>query len=792
MIVMPISSLREFPQASYNDEAWKALMALASKIALQEQSEPAMPHPYIAPTEIISQLAESRDLMEEREAQNERQVHRTVRHTLGKMVYSTTPLDELEPCTLKELKIRHHNQGTYLLCRTISQVSRSNVISIGIEDTNGWSQQLSIYNFPGTRSATTDELDTIFPLFTIMAIREPLIEDMLVGDSSHIRVNSPSDIVFLEGDENPLIEDVTWTSGERTWGVMERSAQEWKDIAGKHLALHQHRAAVVAYTYAMQRDPSMISVRLGRAMSNIHLENYTFTLTDTRFVLNHEDSTLEDQGKALHLTGLANFAAGNYQEAKWWFQELLKILPNLDILVQEVRACDTLEEQRTNGVYDWDEVFKQIALSDNPEVANFIGPVEVMDMPHRSGGRGVVAKRDIAPGELLVVSKAAISSLPYEPLNPESIVHLNLQNSEIDGPSTYSMFQEAMEKISMDPNLADQVYTLYGGEEYPAFPDGVPSSEKRDFSKNPLNVPVDVDPGRILAICSRNAFKHPIHLKNLSKFNEEDGLWCLHIFPSYFNHSCIPNARYAAFPNYLIIRALRVIKEGEEVFLNYGLTGGNFKERTVRLQKWLDACDCPLCRYDRNTPPSQAQKRQELLHQIINSSSVSLGDLKDKVRQIDATFPEDYPNFRWEAFRAQSLLSRILESLRDENKDISFCPDIIQHNMAALEAIGTLVTDKGISSEQPKEGEGPNELPISTDHVPYEVLIAVAMCFEISRRFKVIGIAWRAKQWLKAAIWVDDKEFGGGITLFKRKHTQEIREEYPEIQSLWEEMEAEL
>ncbi|PVF94962.1 hypothetical protein CPB86DRAFT_876032 [Serendipita vermifera] len=760
-----------------DEKTWKALMVQVSDAAKHELSAPAMPHPYISPAEIKSRMDKTRMLMEIQELKSGQKAHRKVKHTLGEMLYSNTPLEKLDSRTLQDLKIRHQNKGAYLICRTITKPSRphvSGLLSIGIEDTNGWAQQLSIYNFPGTRNATTSELDTIFPLFTIMAIREPIIENMVLANQSQIRVNSPSDIVFLKGNQDPLLKDVTWASGQQTWGAMERSAQQWNEIAEKHTNDKQHVAAIAAYTYAIQRNPSLVSLRIDRAFNHLLLGNYTSVILDLRLVLKDRNVTTMDKLRSMSFMALADSSSGEYQRAKLALQT------------------------QTKGIYDWDEVFREVATKEDPNFADFIGPVTVEEMPHRGGGRGVVATRDIVPGELLVVSKAVISALPFDPLHPEPVVHLNLPDNGVDAPSTYSLFQKAMEKLSMNPDLADLVYDLYGGEQYPPLSDGVPSSGKRSFSENPLNVPVDLDPGRIKAICAQNGFKHPIHPEQSKHFDEDDGQSCLHIFPSYFNHLCVPNAGYATLPNYMIIRALRAIKEGEEVFINYGTTGGILKERTERVKNWFDVCDCPLCRYDRAAHPSQAQRRQELLDQI-KTSSVSLEDLKDKVQRIDASFPKDYPNLRWESLIAHSRLTQLLKDSRQTKKSrlskilkkkdegSSVYPDIIQSTMGALEAIGALVTDKGMTPQPPGRTEG-ERLPISTDQIPYVIPAAVSMCLEISRGFKVMGLDWRAKQWLKAAIWVDDKELGGGIIVFKRRHESRIKVEFPEIHSLCKEM----
>jgi hypothetical protein len=277
----------------------------------------------------------------------------------------------------------------------------------------------------------------------------------------------------------------------------------------------------------------------------------------------------------------------------------------------------------------------------------------------------------------------------------------------------------------------------------------------------------------------------------------------------------MPNAQITSLPDILIIRSLRAIEKGEEVFLTYGSVGGNFEERNSNRNKWLEKCDCELCSYDREASP-QAQKRQKLLKQI-NDLKPSLDDMRDQVKEIEENFPEDYPYLRWELFLAHRQLAlRLMESRNDPDDEAeisSLCPEIIQSEMAALEAIGAEVIDKEVTSDPPEEEEegetlpiSTDRVPISTDRVPYEQREAVTMCLEISRCFKLLEIDWRAEQWLRAAIWsksisnskrriitkchnlVDDKELGGGLAVFKLKYAKIVEEQYPEIQELLKEI----
>jgi hypothetical protein len=56
--------------------------------------------------------------------------------------------------------------------------------------------------------------------------------------------------------------------------------------------------------------------------------------------------------------------------------------------------------EQNNGHYDWYKMFKRFKVDSRLDAADYIGPIEVRNLG--SCGRGIVASRDICPGELLV------------------------------------------------------------------------------------------------------------------------------------------------------------------------------------------------------------------------------------------------------------------------------------------------------------------------------------------------------------------------------------------------------
>ncbi len=82
------------------------------------------------------------------------------------------------------------------------------------------------------------------------------------------------------------------------------------------------------------------------------------------------------------------------------------------------------------------------------------------------------------------------------------------------------------------------------------------------------------------------------------------GLW---IVASLFNHSCCPNAHYDVVGDFLFVRAMRDVREGEEVcvpYFDYQLT---FEERCKRTASWgkkkgAFQCACLRCSTSRQRP----------------------------------------------------------------------------------------------------------------------------------------------------------------------------------------------
>jgi len=128
--------------------------------------------------------------------------------------------------------------GKYLLCRVASRPYKQVAIQIIIVSPCGNCLLCSVYNYPVTPSIfhpTLDDLDALFPLGTTIAIKEPWVK-MSMGDGNKaemLRVDSPTDIVFID-EPDLILKGVVWRlSDTPSRKNVAKQPEEWKALGNK-------------------------------------------------------------------------------------------------------------------------------------------------------------------------------------------------------------------------------------------------------------------------------------------------------------------------------------------------------------------------------------------------------------------------------------------------------------------------------------------------------------------------------------------------------------------------------
>ena len=125
------------------------------------------------------------------------------------------------------------------------------------------------------------------------------------------------------------------------------------------------------------------------------------------------------------------------------------------------------------------------------DVADYTGPIEVVDIPGR--GKGIVVTKDVKKGTLLLAAKSYVT--------------------DFRAHNVGKLVQMIFEKLQKNPQSKNELFSLYAGDSFPR-EESIPTDPKMIEE-------------RLVKIVQLNAFGVP---------DKCIGIW---ILPSFTNHSCL-------------------------------------------------------------------------------------------------------------------------------------------------------------------------------------------------------------------------------------------------------------
>lgn len=284
----------------------------------------------------------------------------------------------------------------------ITQAAWCAETTICVEDTAGETFSLVLRDFPATAEA--DSFDTIFPVGSIVAIREPFLKVERDDPTCIVRVDSPSDVVFLHVT-NPVLVGAVWSYPAPANTSLPQTVDGWKALGDSFYEGKEFFSSAVAYTKGLELDADAHPLRLNRAGAYLRLKYFTAALADAKSVQELGYISEVDRSEALYRVAQARYGLGQYEVAAGLFQDCLSIAPDLrdEVMAWAQRCHERIRE--TRGKYDWMEFLKHEWIPGKRfDVADFVGPIKLHPMPHRRGGRGTVTTRYVKAGELIVSS----------------------------------------------------------------------------------------------------------------------------------------------------------------------------------------------------------------------------------------------------------------------------------------------------------------------------------------------------------------------------------------------------
>uniref|UniRef100_A0A914Z667 SET domain-containing protein n=1 Tax=Panagrolaimus superbus TaxID=310955 RepID=A0A914Z667_9BILA len=455
--------------------------------------------------------------------------------------FCSKSFEELEPINLCDMKVPMIHEGKYLVCQVkgkpysvIGLATPSPYFGVHtlIEDLNGDIEELAMYNF----RHKVDDVNWL-PLGTILIIKEPWLRYGSQSKTASLRVDSPSDVIFVDPIDNEVLEKI----GATKWhdSKLSKNAEVWQKEANECFKKGKYEMALKLYDRAIRFNPELSVLHSNKSLTCLRIGAFYDAYEAAKIGLEKGGN----REKALYRMGQAAYDMREWQNAANHFAAIL------------------LESEKHEPQF---------------EVADYVGPIEIANIPGK--GRGIIASEDIKEGTLLVVSKAFSTSLCQDFLSLLGTI----QSFKKQGATADQLLQvtQIMKNLQLNPQLGKEIYDLYAG----------------DLEQN-VDIPFGViDAARVQQISACNTFG----TTDVGENSESIDKIRLFVLPSYFNHSCIANGKREFFHDVMVVHATADIKKGEEIFVPYINLTYDFLERKKKLDFWKFTCTCALCELDAN------------------------------------------------------------------------------------------------------------------------------------------------------------------------------------------------
>ncbi|KAL2021672.1 hypothetical protein VTK56DRAFT_6764 [Thermocarpiscus australiensis] len=513
----------------------------------------------------------------------------------------TVSLQDLRPMKLADLRMDAHHHGRRLTLKRASPVVTLTARSWTMVQDEAGDQVERLEVCLHTSRHGEDVLESA----SAFVIKEPYFTLTEQGEAT-LRIDHPSDLIVCRKE----IANSSLASAEDATAA-EKVARSCKDKGNAALAEQDLPLAHAHYTEGLKvarqdvlfnTNPDLArDLSRNRAHVNLLLDRLDEAKTDAlASLIGREDQRSKDlDSKAYFRAGSAAYNLGQYQDAKGFFEERLKLMPGNKEASAFLRKIETRLREQETGSYDLQKIRAGLSRA-RPRVdaASFIRNTRVGDSPGR--GRGLFATRDIPAGEIIMCEKAFCVVWGHESAALTAMTY-DVRDDRIR-VSPVGLSRSIVQKLLNNPSQIDRVMDLYG--DYQG--DGqktVPGTE---------DGPV-VDTFRVHDIVSRNAFGPG------SQYGEEEGasnastgLW---IWAAYINHSCIANAKKEYIGDLMVLRATQPIAAGEEIFHAYDESSDYDARQKALMTTWGFECDCALCAVERADDPAVRKKRLELANE---------------------------------------------------------------------------------------------------------------------------------------------------------------------------------
>ncbi|EOA86547.1 hypothetical protein ACJQWK_08427 [Exserohilum turcicum] len=548
----------------------------------------------------------------------------------------TTPLSQLEPMKMGDLKMETHHRGRKLVIKrespVVTLVARSWTMVQDEDSTDAERLEMLLHK--------TRHGEEILESSKLFIIKEPYFTLTDQGEPT-LRIDHPSDLVVCHDDiQNPKhFDDAEKAEKAATrFKTQGNTALKQQDLPLAHekytagLGIAQ-QDIVVASNPDLARD-----IFRNRAYVNLLLGRLDEVKADAKASLTgRDDQKSKDlDSKAYYRAGCAAYNQGQWHEAQALFQSQQALTPDDKDAKTQLKKLEARLREQESAAYDFSKLRATLSKArPRLDAATYTKNTTVKDSPGK--GRGLYTTRDMAAGELLLCEKAFTVAWAHEPDASLTAMTYDTRDSQIR-LSPVGLCKAVVEKCVNEPSKTEALMQLFG-----------------DYTGDGNNVFVDgehgaalVDVFRVHDIVARNAFSAgtPFGAKSAST-----GLWT---HAAYINHSCVPNADKEFIGDMLVVRATQAIPAGQEILFAYH-AALDYDARQAFLHKtWGFKCACKLCEAEEQDGKEVRDKRMELVGEAdaflektpwAGAKRLALRKAQNLVRGIEGT----YEGERWEA-----------------------------------------------------------------------------------------------------------------------------------------------
>lgn len=398
--------------------------------------------------------------------------------------------------------------------------------------------------------------------------------------------------------------------------------EEWSQ------SIHTYSQLISLCEHHLSSSSSEVKRCLSLALSN--RAEARSRLRDFSQALEDCDRALQLQTEGTHLKplfckGKILLSLDRYAKALDCFRQAskLQIGGSSENLRGFLDRCKKLEFQSRTGALDVSDWVLNGFQGKPPEIAEYIGPVQIKK-PEAGGGRGLFVTRNVEAGTLLLVTKAVA-------------IGRAILDDDGDESGRLVMWKDLVNKVisasTRCRRTLRRIYALSSGKCEEEVPDIC--LFRPEFEMDNTHEEEKPEMSRILDILDVNSLmEDAASAKVLGKKSRDYcgvGLW---ILASFVNHSCSPNARRLHIGDCVSIHASRDIKAGEEITFAYFDVLLPLKKRRELSRRWGFSCNCKRCRFEQVICIEREEQVREIEVGMESGGDSDMGGVVVKLEQV--------------------------------------------------------------------------------------------------------------------------------------------------------------